>query len=98
MPACRRSAGGVGLAVGGLRWPGLAAAVVGLLAIGFFLIDFFGALLKLPDVVLQLSLSAHLGRPLIGTYDIPGMVACAVLIVGGVVVSAVGLTRRDVGR
>ena len=89
---------GVGLAVGGLRWPGLAAAVVGLLAIGFFLIDFFGALLKLPDVVLQLSLSAHLGRPLIGTYDIPGVVACLVLIVGGVVVSAVGLTRRDVGR
>jgi ABC-2 type transport system permease protein len=89
---------GIGLAVGGLRWPGLAAAVVGLLAIGFFLIDFFGALLKLPDLVLQLSLSAHLGRPLVGTYDIPGMVACAVLIVGGVAVAAVGLTRRDVGR
>jgi ABC-2 type transport system permease protein len=89
---------GVGLAVGGVRWPGLAAAVVGLLAIAFFLIDFFGALLKLPDAVLQLSLSAHLGRPLIGTYDLPGIAVCVFLIVGGVAVSAVGLTRRDVGR
>lgn len=42
------------------------------------------------------AISIHLGQPLLGEWDVPGVVACAVLAVGGVIVGAWGLSRRDV--
>lgn len=87
---------GMGIAVGGLVRPGLAALTVIGLTIGFYLLDFLGAALNLPDAVTWLSLSNHLGQPLLGEWDVPGMVTCAVLAIGGVVVGAWGLSRRDV--
>ncbi len=88
----------VGLAAGGLVRTSLAAGVTAFLVIGTILIDTLGAALKLPGWVLDLSLYRHLGQPMAGTYDPVGIVAAAVIVVGGVAVCAFGLTRRDIGR
>jgi putative exporter of polyketide antibiotics len=85
----------VGVAVGGVVGPGPAAAATGGLAIGFYLLDFLGNALRLPDAILELSLVKHLGQPIVGTYDASGLIACAVLALGGIVVGAWGLARRD---
>ncbi|HJP88327.1 MAG TPA: ABC transporter permease subunit [Candidatus Limnocylindrales bacterium] len=89
---------GVGLAVGGLVRPNLAAPVTLILAIGFFLLELIGSIAKFPDVVLDLALSRHLGRPMLGAFDWPGMAVCAALAIGGVIVCAYGMRRRDIGR
>ena len=89
---------GVGLAVGGLVRPSLAAPVALILAIGFFLLELIGSIAKFPDVVLDLALSRHLGRPMLGDFDWPGMALCAALAIGGVIVCAIGMRRRDIGR
>ena len=87
---------GVGIAVGGCFGPAFAAPTVAALAIATFLVDLLAPLLDLPSWVADLSLSAHLGQPMIGTWDVPGMLACACIAVGGLVVGAWGLWRRDV--
>lgn len=89
---------GVGLAVGGLVRPGLAAPVALSLAIGFFLLELIGSIARFPEVVMDLALSRHLGRPMLGDYDWPGMAASAALAIGGVLVCAIGMRRRDIGR
>ncbi|CAN5175736.1 hypothetical protein BH23CHL9_BH23CHL9_04720 [soil metagenome] len=89
---------GAGMAVGGLVRASLGAMTVVALTIGFYLLDFLGAALDLPEEILWVSLSRHLGQPLIGQWDVPGMIACAVLAVGGMLVGAWGLSRRDVAR
>jgi ABC-2 type transport system permease protein len=89
---------GIGLAVGGLFRPGLAAPVALSLAIGFFLLELIGSLAKFPDVVMDLALSRHLGRPMLGDFDWPGVAVCAALAIGGVLVCAIGMRRRDIGR
>ena len=88
----------VGLAAGGLVRTSLAAGVTAFLVIGTILIDTLGAALKLPGWVLDLSLYRHLGQPMAGTYDPVGIVAAAIVVVGGVAACAFGLTRRDIGR
>ena len=89
---------GVGLATGGLVRCSLAAGVTALLVIATFLIDTLGAALKFPDSVLQLSIYKHLGQPMAGIYDPVGLVAAAVMVVGGLALGAWGMTRRDIGR
>lgn len=89
---------GIGLAVGGLIRASSGAIVVGILTVGFYLLEFLGSALNLPDAVTWFSLSTHLGQPLIGEWDVPGMIACAVLALGGMLVGAWGLARRDLGR
>jgi ABC-2 type transport system permease protein len=89
---------GIGLAVGGLIRPSLAAPVTIILGLAFYLLDLIGSILDLPDVVLDLALNRHLGRPILGTYDEVGLIACAVLAIGGVVLCAIGMRRRDIGR
>lgn len=88
---------GTGFAVGGLTRPSLAAPTVVAVTIGTFLIQILAPALKLPDWVQQLALSDHVGYPLVGSWDPAGLVACAVLAVGGLLVGAWGLARRDVG-
>ncbi len=41
------------------------------------------------------ELTAHLGQPMVGSWDVVGVVACLVLAVGGVALGALGVTRRD---
>jgi ABC-2 type transport system permease protein len=89
---------GVGLAVGGLVRPTLAAPVAIALGVTFYLLDTLGAALRLPEAILDLSLTSHLGQPMAGSYDVPGTIACLVLAGGGVAVAAIGLNRRDVTR
>lgn len=87
----------VGLAVGGVVRTSLAAGVAAFLVIATFLIDTLGAALKLPDPILQLSIYKHLGSPMAGVFDLAGIAASAVMVVGGLAICAIGLTRRDIG-
>lgn len=88
---------GLGLAVGGLVRSSLAALVTGVLVIATFLLDTIGSALDLPELVLDLSLYRHLGQPMAGVFDPVGIVAALVMAVGGLLVGAWGLQRRDVG-
>jgi len=89
---------GVGLAVGGLVRSSLAAGVTAALIVATFLLDTLGAALKLPQWVLDLSIYKHLGQPMAGIYDPVGLVAAAIMLVGGLALCTVGLRRRDIGR
>jgi ABC-2 type transport system permease protein len=89
---------GIGLAVGGLVRSSLAAPVTATLVLATFLLDILGAALDLPEVILDLSLFRHLGQPMAGIYEATGLIASAVLAVGGLLVGAWGMRRRDLGR
>jgi ABC-2 type transport system permease protein len=89
---------GVALACLGLGGVELAPAIPASLGIGFFAFDTFGSLLGLPSAVTSLSLTHHLGRPMAGSYDWPGMAMLAALAVGGVALGAWSMSRRDVSR
>ena len=89
---------GIGLAVGGVIRASLAAPVAAGLVIATFLLDTLGEALDLPDVVLDLSLYRHLGQPMAGVFDPVGTAAAAVLTVGGLLIGAWGLRRRDLDR
>ncbi len=89
---------GIGLAVGGLIRPSLAAPVTVILGLAFYLIDLIGSILDLPDFIVDLALNRHLGRPILGSYDEVGLVVCVALAVGGVLLCAFGVRRRDIGR
>jgi ABC-2 type transport system permease protein len=86
---------GVGLAVGGLIRASLAPVVAGFLVLATFLLDTLGAALDLPEAVLDLSLYRHLGQPMAGTYDLTGIVIAAGVAIGGLLIGAWGLQRRD---
>ena len=88
---------GIGVAVAGLSRASIAAPTVLAIVIGTFLVDLLAPVLRLPSWVHQLALTAHLGQPMIGAWDGAGMIACLVLAVGGLVVGAWGMGRRDVG-
>jgi len=92
------SLAGVGLAVGGLVRPSLAAPLTLVLGLGFYLYDLIGTILELPDQVLDVALTRHLGRPMIGEYDELGMLLLGAIAVGGVLLCAAGMRRRDIGR
>jgi ABC-2 type transport system permease protein len=86
---------GIGLAVGGLVGTSVAAATVAVVAVATYLIDLLAPALDLPGWVHRLALTAHLGQPMVGTWDAAGVVACLVLAVAGLVLGAEGLARRD---
>ncbi len=88
---------GVGVAVAGLWRASFAMPAVLAMSIGTFLLDLLAPILRLPDWVGQLALTAHLGEPMVGRWDMGGMAACIVLAVLGIAVGAWGMARRDVG-
>jgi polyether ionophore transport system permease protein len=87
---------GLGLAVGGIVRPSIAAEVVAAIVIVTFLVELTGPALKLPGSVMQLALTYHMGQPMIGSWDWVGITACAALALGGLALSAWGISRRDV--
>lgn len=87
---------GVGIAVGGIARASMAAPTVIALTIGTFLITLFATALKLPEWVTDLALSGHYGKPMVGDWDPVGIIASLVLAIGGLLVGAWGLARRDV--
>ena len=86
---------GIGVAIVGIWRSSWAAPAVALLAIATWFIDTIVPAFKLPDVVHQLALSAHYGLPMLGQWDMAGLVASAVLAVGGVAVGAWAFAQRD---
>ena len=89
---------GVGVAVGGLWRTSIAAEIAALIVVATYLIDLIAPPLGLPDWVHQLALTAHLGQPMIGRWDAAGVIACVAIAVGGVLLGAWGMQRRDVAR
>ncbi|MGC8633282.1 MAG: hypothetical protein ACP5VP_01210 [Candidatus Limnocylindrales bacterium] len=89
---------GLGVAVGGLWRTSLAAEVAALVVVVTYLIDLLAPALKLPDWFHQLALTAHLGQPMIGHWDVEGVVACLAIGVAGILLGAWGMGRRDVAR
>ena len=87
---------GIGVAVGGLWRTSLAAEIAALVVVATYLLDLVAPPLNLPDWVHQLALTAHLGQPMLGEWDPVGIVACAVLAIGGILLGAWGIARRDV--
>ena len=63
------------MAVAGLVRASFAAPAVLVLAIGIFPIDLLAPALRLPAWVEQLALTTHLGEPVIGRWDAPGLAA-----------------------
>ena len=89
---------GVGIAVGGLWRTSLAAEIVALFVVGTYLVDLLVPPLGLPDWLHQLALTAHYGQPMLGQWDSVGIVASIVIAVGGTLVGAWGIARRDIAR
>ena len=86
---------GVGVAVAGFWRASWAAPAVALLTILTWFVDTIVPAFKLPDFVRQLALSAHYGLPMLGRWDGAGLVASAVLAVGGIALGAAAFRRRD---
>ena len=86
---------GVGIAIGGVFGSGLAGPAVANLTIATWMIDILAPAFKLPDAVHQLALTAHYGLPMLGHWDLAGIVASFVLGFGGLAVGAWGFRRRD---
>jgi len=87
---------GIGIAIGGLWRTSWAAELVAAFVIATFLVNLLAPALEMPGWVQDLALTAHLGQPMIGQWDVGGMVACAVIAVGGILLGAWGMSRRDV--
>ncbi|HSO30010.1 MAG TPA: hypothetical protein VLS28_08895 [Candidatus Sulfomarinibacteraceae bacterium] len=89
---------GVGFAIGGLWRTSLAAEIAALVVVVTYLINLLAPPLKWPDWVHQLALTAHFGQPMVGDWDPVGIAASLVIGVGGILVGAWGIARRDIGR
>jgi len=86
---------GVGMAIGGLIGPSLAAPAVVAITLITWLVDLVGGDLGIPDAIHQLALSTHMGQPMVGSWDPVGIVACVALAIGGLAVGTLGFARRD---
>jgi ABC-2 type transport system permease protein len=89
------AAAGVGLAVGGLLRPSLAAPAVIVLIVAWLLLDILAPLLELPSWVRDLVLATHYGEPMVGRWDPVGVAAALAMAVAGLAVCAIGFSRRD---
>ena len=89
---------GIGVAVAGVAGPRWAATTVVAVAVLTSLIDLLAPALRLPEWVEQLALTHHMGQPILGTWSTAGIAACLGLAVGGTLLGAWGMSRRDVAR
>jgi polyether ionophore transport system permease protein len=92
------AAAGIGFAVGGLWRTSVAAEVAAGFVIATLLVDLVVPPLNLPDWIHQLALTSHFGQPMVGLWDATGVIASAVIAVGGVALGTWGVSRRDVNR
>jgi hypothetical protein len=86
---------GFGVALGGVFGSGVAGPAVALFTILTWMVDILAPAFKLPDAVHQLALTSHYGLPMLGQWDVVGIVTSLVLGFGGLVVGAWGFNRRD---
>jgi ABC-2 type transport system permease protein len=89
---------GIGFAVGGIFGAGFAGEIVAGIVILTFLIDLVVPALKLPDWMHQLALTAHFGQPMVGNWDVGGIVLMLVFAFGGLALGAWGVQRRDLAK
>lgn len=87
---------GIGVAIAGVFGSGVAGPAVALLTILTWLVDILAPAFKLPDAIHQLALTAHYGLPMLGHWDVVGIVASLLLAFGGLAVGAWGFNRRDI--
>ena len=87
---------GIGVAVGGVWRTSLAAEIAALVVVATYLLDLVAPPLNLPDWLHQLALTAHFGKPMVGEWDMVGVVASLAIAVGGILLWAWGMRRRDV--
>jgi polyether ionophore transport system permease protein len=88
---------GVGFAVGGVWRTSLAAEIAALVVIVTYLIQLLAPAFNAPDWIQGLALTYHYGQPMVGNWGTgAGVVASIVIAVGGVLIGAWGVTRRDV--
>jgi ABC-2 type transport system permease protein len=86
---------GIGHAAGGWLGTRFAATFVVAFVIVTWFVQLLGSLLGLPQLVRDLALTSHFGQPMVGAWDPVGIVAAAVLAVGGIAVGTWGFSRRD---
>jgi ABC-2 type transport system permease protein len=86
---------GLGLAVGGVFGTRFAAPFVVTFVLVTWFVQIVGGLLGLPDLVQQLALTSHYGQTFVGVWDWAGVAVSIVLALGGIVVGAWGVARRD---
>ena len=86
---------GIGLALIGLGLPRIAAIVAGAVSIASYLLGSLGNALRLPDWLIDLSLSEHIGRPMSGVFDPGGIAAMTILAAGGLLLGTWAISRRD---
>ena len=89
---------GIGVAIGGLWRTDWAAEVAAAFVILTFLVALLAPALKLPEWVVDLALTSHLGQPMIGQWNLVGIVASLAIAVVGIGLGTWGMTRRDVAR
>jgi putative exporter of polyketide antibiotics len=89
---------GVGFAIGGLLRTSLAGEIAAVVVVVTYLIDLLAPPLNLPGWVHQLAITSHLGQPMVGEWDAVGIGLCLVVAIGGIVLGAIGMRRRDVAR
>lgn len=87
---------GIGVGVGGVWRTSIAAEIAALVVVVTYLLDLVAPPLNLPDWLHQLALTAHFGKPMVGEWDMVGVAASLVLAVGGILLGAWGMRRRDV--
>jgi putative exporter of polyketide antibiotics len=86
---------GVGIAVRGLFRSGLAGPIVVIVTVATWFVQIIGPVLNLPEFVTNLALTAHYGLPMVGYWEVAGVVASVVIAGGGVAIGAWGFSRRD---
>jgi ABC-2 type transport system permease protein len=86
---------GIGLAVGGIFGTRFAGPFVAAFVLVTWFVQTVGGIMKLPDPVMQLTLTSHYGQPFVGVWDPAGIVASIVLAVVGIAVGAWAFARRD---
>ncbi len=87
---------GIGVAVGGVWRTSIAAEIAALVVVVTYLLDLVAPPLNLPDWLHQLALTAHFGKPMVGEWDMVGIAASLAIAVGGILLGAWGMRRRDV--
>jgi ABC-2 type transport system permease protein len=86
---------GIGHAVGGVFGTRFAGTAVIVFVVLTWMVQLLGSLLGLPGFVRDLALTSHFGQPMVGVWDGVGIIASAVLAIGGVALGTWGFSRRD---
>lgn len=86
---------GIGMVVGGWLRTSWAAPFVVVFIVATWFLQLLGPLLGLPELVTDMAITSHFGQPMVGVWNLAGVVAALAIGVGGIVLGAVGFARRD---